>query len=360
MSSILDQALERLQGTSTEVVGGGDPNHGPMVAETLVALDRADIVIPWVDAYRRRLGSLLPATSPIASDSWPSALGRVERIGDWAVFFRGELGAAPWPTVLRAWLPRLLPASISAGMHGLIRTAHIARALAGEETPQRLEELAVALAYWASFYRELRGRARFAGTLPVDLALERIPRVLAANLSDGMPRDVVFVVGEQPTFQANVELAGVPASLETGLSTLTEVGARAYLANADRNPLVLLHTVTGPAALRLLLPHIESAARWQALAAIYHCSAAWIAGYAGPERFASSDAAVGMVERAIVDRCVETQDPHAIKFVEACLREHELNPKPIYLAAALDWAARLRRAADWTSAQRGAAGIGFG
>ena len=29
-----------------------------------------------------------------------------------------------------------------------------------------------------------------------------------------------------------------------------------------------------------------------------------------------------------------TGDEHAIKFTEACLREHALNPKPVYLAAA--------------------------
>ena len=37
---------------------------------------------------------------------------------------------------------------------------------------------------------------------------------------------------------------------------------------------------------------------------------------------------------ALVDRALATGDEHAIKFTEACLREHAVNPKPIYLEAA--------------------------
>ena len=38
----------------------------------------------------------------------------------------------------------------------------------------------------------------------------------------------------------------------------------------------------------------------------------------------------------LIDSAVATGDEHAIKFTEACLREHALNPKPVYLAAARD------------------------
>jgi hypothetical protein len=36
----------------------------------------------------------------------------------------------------------------------------------------------------------------------------------------------------------------------------------------------------------------------------------------------------------LIDRALATGDEHAIKFTEACLREHALNPKPVYLEAA--------------------------
>jgi hypothetical protein len=245
-------------------------------------------------------------------------------------------------------------------MHGLIRTAHITRALGGGVTTPRLEELAMALGYWAAFYRELPAPARLIGALRCDVALERLPRVVHARLADGMPREVVFAVGEHPEFLAGVDAAAAPGSIEAGLSVLTEAGARAYLTNAGRNPLVLLHTVTGPAALRLLLPHLSPAHRTAAFAAVYQCSAALIAAYADPGTFVSSQEGVSTSSAEIVDRCLETDDPHAIKFVEACLREDRLSPRPIYMAAALDWATRLDAAKNWSSAQRGAAGIGFG
>jgi len=40
---------------------------------------------------------------------------------------------------------------------------------------------------------------------------------------------------------------------------------------------------------------------------------------------------------------VTNGDEHVIKFTEACLREHELNPKPEYLAAARHAMEALRR-----------------
>jgi hypothetical protein len=360
MNSIFDDALERLRGTSTEIAGGGDPNHGPMAAEALIALRREEVAVAWVDRYRRRLGRLPPSTSPINAGEWKAALGRVDRTADWAEFFRRQIDLATWSTVLDMWLPRLLPAAISAGMHGLIRTAHIARALGEGVTPPRLDELAMALGYWAAFYRELPGHARLLGTLPPEVALERVPRVVHAQLADGMPREVIFVVGEYREFLTAVETAREPSSIDAALSSLTEMSARIYLANAGRNPLVLLHAVTGPAALRLLLPHMSAATQRDAFAAVYHCAAALVAAYASDGALVPTDATAQVPPAAdIVDFCIETDDPHAIKFVEACVRENQLNPQPIYLAAALDWATRLHAAKNWTAQQRGAAGIGF-
>src|SRR5215813_9545330 len=69
MQNNLDEALERLRGTSTEVAAGGDPNHGPMAAEALVVLGRDDIVRNWVDRYRQRLDVMPGPTSPITVDT---------------------------------------------------------------------------------------------------------------------------------------------------------------------------------------------------------------------------------------------------------------------------------------------------
>src|SRR5215468_11983739 len=121
---VLDDALDRLQGTGAEVKGGGDPNHGPMAAEALVALGRADAVVKWTDRYRQALGPMPPTTAPIADENWREALGVINRLGDWAAFFRAKLAAGPWPAVFSEWVGRLVSGTVSAGSHGLIRTAH--------------------------------------------------------------------------------------------------------------------------------------------------------------------------------------------------------------------------------------------
>ena len=360
MKNSMDEALERLRGTGTEVAGGGDPNHGPMAAEALVALGRDDVLGNWVDRYRQRLDLMPPAASPVTVDTWREALGDIGRIADWSAFFRAQLAEAPWRAVFADWIGRLLPGAISAGLHGLIRTAHVIRALEDVETPLRVEELGVALAYWAAYYRQLPGVPRFAGELDFEHALGQIPRIVRGQERRGMPRELVLrVIDSQTEFTAAVDRATEPESVEDALSALTESGARLYLSDADRHPLVLLHTVTGPAALRLLLPHFPTALHKTALAYVWQAVAATTAMYAD-ESDADRDEPASPPQAEIVERSIETDDPHAIKFVEACIREFRRNPRPVYLAAAHDWATRLHQARNWSDAQRVAAGIAVG
>lgn len=357
MNDVIDEALEHLRGTGTEVTGGGDPNHGPMAAEALVALGCGDVAVRWADRYRGRLNAMPAATSPITSETWREALGVIGRIGDWAAFFRAQLAEAPWPAVFAEWIGRLVPGTPAAGTHGLIRTGHAIRALEDGETPLRIEELGVALGYWAAYYRELPGVPRFAGALDFEHALGQIPLFMRGQARRGMPREVVLeVIESHPEFSAAVERAAEPESVGHALSALTEAGARLYLANATRQPLVLLHTVTAPAALRLLLPKLPVGLRKTALAYVWQAFAASVATYSD-ERAAERYDPTPLEAPAIVERSVETNDPHAIKFTEACIREFRLNPQPVYLAAAQDWASRLHRAKDWSHAEVVAAGI---
>src|SRR5262245_51721246 len=108
MHNRLDEALERLRGTSTEVTGSGDPNHGPRAAEALVFLGGDDVVVKWTDRYRQNLDVMPAPTLPVSVDSWREALGQIKRIGDWAAFFRAQLDEAPWQTVFGDWIGRLL------------------------------------------------------------------------------------------------------------------------------------------------------------------------------------------------------------------------------------------------------------
>ncbi len=360
MSQILDEALERLRGTGTELAGRGAPNHGPMAAEALTALGREDVVVEWVDRYCQKLAAMPASRSPVTVDTWKEALGAIDRVSDWAAFFRTQLAEAPWRAVFTEWIGHLLPATPAAGAHGLLRTAHALRALQDAETPLRIEELGVALAYWAAYYRRLPGVPHLSGTLDWGQALAGVPFFLRGQARQGMPREVALRVTEAQAeaFSVAVDQAAEPESVQDALSSLTEAGARLYLANASRQPLVLLHTVTVPAALRLLLPHLPPDLHKTALAYVWQNVAAAAAAYAddGP-----SDCDDWPVQEAavIVERAIETDDPHALKFTEACLREHRRNPPPVYLAAAEDWAGRVHRAKNWSVAELAAAGIDF-
>ena len=182
MKDTFDEALERLRGTGSEVAGGVAPNHGPMAAEALVALGREDDVVAWAHRYRRKLDAMPSSSSPIPAEGWQQVLGATDRFADWVAFFRVQIAEAPWRAVFREWIGRLLPATPSAGAHGLIRTAHALRALTHAETPLRVEELGVALAYWAAYYRKLPGTPHLTGALDLGDALDQIPLFLSGQV----------------------------------------------------------------------------------------------------------------------------------------------------------------------------------
>src|SRR5499425_3120173 len=356
MNNTFDEALQLLRGTGSEVAGGVAPNHGPMAAEALVVLGRDDTVVAWAERYRRKLNAMPSSRSPITTEDWAEALGVIDRFPDWVTFFRTQLIETPWRAVFREWIGRLLPATPSAGAHGLIRTAHALRALTHAETSLRVEELGVALAYWAAYYRKLPGIPRLAGTLDLGDALGRVPLFLSGQARPGMPREVYLRVMQEhgKEFSAVVDSAAEPESIEDALSALTEAGARLYLANVSRQPLVLLHTVTVSAALRLLLPHLPTGLDTTTLAYVWQNVAATAAAY-GDEKPPARDDWPLQEEAVIIDHAIATDDPHALKFAEACIREYRLNPQAPYLAAAADWASRLHRAKHWSPAERDAA-----
>ena len=154
----------------------------------------------------------------------------------------------------------------------------------------------------------------------------------------------VMTAAEQPEFPGVIDLVAVSGDVSAFVSNLTETFANVYLSNAHDmlSTIVFIHSVTGPSAVRLMVPHVsqETAALalrygWQAAAALY-------AGFGETSTAALAeepDAETDVDE--IIDRAIATRDEHAIKFTEACLREHALNPASVYLAAARDATLRL-------------------
>lgn len=357
----LDNALAQLRGTTAEVSGGGDPNHGPMAAEALAALGLGEVATSWARGYRQRLGLLPVVAAPVTTSTWREALGDESLLANWAAFFGGLLAQGPWQDVLQVWLPRLVPAVSSAGGHGMVRVAHAVRALCAAATGPRIEELGAALAYWCSYYREFDRMPRLEGDLDVGTALARVPRIMRGSQRLGMPRKFLYEVSGNAQLLDAIDGLAPNDSVASALSALTEAGARQYLTNRSRHPLIFVHAVTVPAALRLLLPHMSRERGRIAFAYTWQFVAALTAAYG--EDSDDLDGALGgspLAWRSVIEFCVETGDAHSIKFVEACSREFHLNPSPVYAVAAMDWSTRFRAAKSWSRVQKRAAGIVMG
>ncbi len=338
----IDETLDLLSFAGAELVNGNS-NHGPMAAEALFALGRDDAVLPWVEAYRRRLIYRPQPSLAIPPDEWREHLGASERIGDWITLFENELAEAPWRAVVRQWVPRLAPGLMAAATHGLIRTAHAVRSLSRAETPQRKYELAQGLGYWAARYYQLPGSPTPVGSSdsPRD-ALSRVQRLHDSSFDlSGSIAQQVKGIEAHPEFAPVIDLAGPQGDVSRFLSELTETFALIYLAS-NKNLIAFVHTVTAPSALRLLLPCLkEQDARlatryaWQACAAVY----AWYA--TAPAQDRPEPSVPAETHDQLIDRAVAAGGAHSIKFTEACLREYAINPSPVYLAAARDAAQRV-------------------
>ena len=248
----------------------------------------------------------------------------------------------PPVAVVGEWAPRLLPGTIGAAGHGLIRTAHAVRALSGADTPPRRLELANGLALWASSYQELPGPPLLIGREGVADALADLP-----YLPEDAPRhllisDMVAQVNEiADEFEqavASLGWAGGPVEL---LDQLASGGALAYLRNADDGGAIgLLHSVTVPLACELVLPWLAVEDRDATLGYVWQAVAALHVAYdidrksdvAGPPDLSAD---------ALIDRALASGDEHAIKLTEAALRSHGRSGDPVVLWAAADAGTRL-------------------
>jgi len=331
----MEEALGLLAKTGPEYAGRL-ANHGPMAAEALVVLGRPDAVVPWVEAYRRRLYEHPSGGHPIDAKAWRDALGHGDRVGDWIVFFERQVEERPWKDVLAEWVPRLAPGVIAAAFHGVIRTAHAVRSLDARESRARRRELAEGLGYWAATYEALPESAAAPGhRTPLAAMSEVVSLPGELQIRSGNITDRLAPLDRFAPFAGVANMVDASGDASAFLSSLTETFATVYLENVPPgSAITYIHAVTGPSAIRLLLPHLDADARaallrygWQGAAALYAASGG---KWSSP---APSSAPKGDRED-LVDRALATGDEHAIKFTEACLREHALNRKPVYLAAA--------------------------
>ncbi|HVT41696.1 MAG TPA: questin oxidase family protein [Acidimicrobiales bacterium] len=339
----LDDALTVFAGTGPNYGSLGLANHGPMVAEALAHLGREDAIAGWVAAYRRRLDDApAPAARPLAEGEWQDALGAEARYPEWLALFEREIADRPVAAVVGEWAPRLLPGTVGAATHGLIRTGHAVRGLGGADTPPRRLEVATALAFWASSYEELPGPPLLIGREGVAQALADLPYLPEDAPAAVLISDRVAAVADiADEFEQAVASLGWSGGSVQLLDELASGGAAAYLRNADNGGAIgLLHAITSPLACEMLLPWLAEEDRaaaldyaWQAVAALH------VAYDIDRTTLPPDDEPPGI--EALIEEALASGDEHAIKLTEAAVRSHGRTGDPTLLLAAADAAARL-------------------
>jgi hypothetical protein len=127
------------------------------------------------------------------------------------------------------------------------------------------------------------------------------------------------------------------------VTDVTRTFVRQYLANAQAASIGFIHTVTAPSALRILAPHLSDATRRDALRYAWQACASIYAAYGSGPAPEASAAAEPVDTGDLVEQAVAARDEHAIKFTEACLREHRISGDGVFLTAAQDAVLRLKR-----------------
>ena len=345
--SVLDEALEILEQYGPEY-HGGMTNHAPMATEALCAMGRADAVLPWLDVYRKELLARPTPRERIAEAEWRALLGKEARVADWMAFFGNEFEERGWREVLGIWVPRFAPGIVAAATHGAIRTGHAVRGITQSDTPQRRRELAEALGYWASTYQTLPerdGASASSGLLPSQ-AIARV--AIVPEKERGQFRAISEALTQLQTFAPFVDCANLVSTSgdpDAFLSDLSAAFARVYLTNSKSvlGSIVFVHSITGPSALRPMLPYLPAEAVSVALRYAWQAAAGLLSVYAISAPATEGSQTAQLDADDLVNRAIESGDEHAIKFAEVCLREYALNPRAEYLAASRHASEVLRR-----------------
>ncbi|QKW44422.1 questin oxidase family protein [Streptomyces microflavus] len=304
-------ALERLRGVGFEH-GPRFVNHAPMAAEALAYMGYADDVPRWVDRNLRthtyhEVPDARWAIDPADPDDWRSVLGDFSRVADWTALFERELALAPWPEVLARWWPRLLPGMSGVLTHGVIRTAHAVRAIsrAGEENLAYRRELAQGLGYWAARY--------------------------ASHTHGIRPGDEYPGTGEGEEYPRTADTDSAAAALDG----LVAEYAGIYASAPQRHPVPLIHSITGPAAVRLVVEHLPAAQRRPSYLVARDVSASMLDWFSTTPVTPNPVGHSGVPDLGeVFATAVAIGDEHAIKLAEVAVRHQALAPDPRLAAAA--------------------------
>lgn len=333
-----DAALDALRPYGPNLANGYI-NHAPMVVEVLAAMGLGHAALGWLKSQEAQFLPRGEARVPIEAGAWREALGRRERYEDWTEFFAREIETQGWPVMLDRWVARLAKGYASAAVHGLLRTAHAARALARQDSPARRDELARGLAVWAAMYTPLpvSPAGLGFGDLAPDAALAALApvparyRVSGGSITRGL--DNLAHAKDFTEAVARADLSGDPFRVADVLvSTFADLFLDA--ARTEYGAVVFTHAVTGAAAARTLVALTGPKAQRSVLAGAWQSGCALkTVFYPDPDLPERQPRAVP-TPAGLAAAALTHGDDHAIKLTEACLSAHARTGKRALLRAA--------------------------
>jgi hypothetical protein len=339
----MDDVLELLSGTAPEYAGGYT-NHAPMATEALCHLGLSHEAFKWAELYKKRhLEKHHKSEIRFTASEWKDYLGQKNYFDAWKNLFETELASNGWQSSLRRWLPRLLPGIVAAAMHGVLRTGHAVRSLEQSETKPRINELCSGLAYWAATYQTLpeapNGNRQLRASQAI-YELKMLPiseRKKSDLISDGLQQ-----LHGRIDFAKAIHLLNVSEKFDDCLSDIMATFVRAYLPNAESSLIAALHAVTGPGALQMLAGYVDEQTRVSALKYAWQASAALYVTF-GTELPVKEVLGTTKTDHELVEDAIRSEDEHAIKFTEVCLRLTHKHNDPIFKIAAQDATKRLAK-----------------
>ncbi len=297
---------------------GGGANHYPMAADALHALaPNARLPTDWFDGVRY-YDAPLSRRAPIEDAA--EVLGDIERHGDWFDLFRAELRDRSWRTVVSRWAPRLAPGLSGATFHGLIRTAHAVRGLQRRDTPERRLELAAGLAYWAARFVELPVTATPHSTPDLRQSFAEIEARAGADEEPGFHQVMGPLLAYAFADPIRRAAPGVTPHRELRSLVLVTTTALLEMLVQERNRIWLLHNVTGPAAVGLLLPVVDTPTAHQLVAYAKQATVALHRAYGAPFVPESHVRRRLRPWPELTAIAVERQSIHGLKLIEALRR----------------------------------------
>jgi hypothetical protein len=266
----MQDALSEARGYSAEF-GEDLSNHAAMamLAQRRLGGTEADLR-RFLDAYAITNPLRPMAASPIliTRETWRDHLGTRAAESAYRAFFSAELSrVGDATTLIRAYLPDLLPGIAASALHALMRLAYAV------DSDDRAE-VAEALGYWCATFLPL---GEGVGSAPITaepaevlLRIAATPSLRAMTFDDGLLWHAMRETAAMPDF------APVHDWLEIGPDTLGRIARDSLHVMAATMEFCALHAVTGTHWLRMLMPVLAPADQarairyfWQAIASVY-------------------------------------------------------------------------------------------